>query len=178
VKDADLVRQAQQGDVNAVGVLYDRHHLHIYRYLWSRVQDPQAAEDLTGEVFARMVTALPRYRLRKTPFRAWLYRIAHNLMVDHIRQHGQRHLVPLYDGENTRAEGQDPATMIEQHMTIERVKDALNEIDPAQQEVVILRFLVGLPLKEVSAATNKSVAAVKSLQHRGLKALRAALVEA
>lgn len=113
--DIELVQRAQNGDVEAVGELFDRHHEPIFRFAWSRVGDRQVAEDLTGEVFTRTVRSLPDYRLEGIPFRAWLYR------------------------------------------------------------VVVLRFLVGLSLEEVAAAVDKTTAAVKSLQHRGLKSLRLAL---
>jgi RNA polymerase sigma-70 factor (ECF subfamily) len=163
--------------VEAVGELYDRHHTRIFRYLWSRVRDPHLAEDLTGEVFARMVRDLPGYRPRGIPFQAWLYRIAHNLAVDHQRMQSRHPLVPLEDAETVRVESQDPAVKIERQLTLERVEGALGTLDPNQRDVVVLRFLVGLSLREVAAALDRSVAAIKSLQHRGLVALRAALQE-
>jgi len=175
--DVDLVRRAQGGDVEAVGELYDRHHTRIYRYLWSRVRDRHLAEDLAGEVFVRMVKDLPGYQPRGIPFQAWLYRIAHNLAVDHQRASGRHELVPLYHAEGLNAEGQDPASKVERQLTVERVESALGALDPIQREVVVLRFLVGLSLREVAAALDKTVAAIKSLQHRGLAALRVALQE-
>jgi RNA polymerase sigma-70 factor (ECF subfamily) len=173
--DADLVLAAQQGNVEAVGELYDRHHTRIFRYLWSRVGDPRQAEDLTGEVFVRMVTYLPSYRSTEVAFCSWLYRIAHNLIVDDYRKRGGRRWVPIEQAEVMSERRQDPAVVIEQKLTVERVERALRQIDPAQQEVVVLRFLIGLSLREVAAMLDKSVAAVKSLQHRGLIALRVAL---
>ena len=163
--------------MDAIGALYDRHHACIFRYLWSRVQNQQLAEDLTSEVFTRMIKGLPGYRAGEAPFRSWLYRIAHNLMVDHVRKHGRQHQVPLYYAEGMDEQSQDPAAIVQKHLTADQVKAALTRIDPAQQDVVALRFLTGLSLKEVAITLNKSVAAVKSLQHRGLVALRAALRE-
>jgi RNA polymerase sigma-70 factor (ECF subfamily) len=163
--------------VEAVGELYDRHHTRIYRYLWSRVRDPHLAEDLTGEVFARMVRDLPGYRPRGIPFQAWLYRIAHNLAVDHQRRLGRHPLVPLDSAETVRAEGQNPETKVERQLILERVEEALSALDSNQRDVVVLRFLVGLSLREAAAALDRSVASIKSLQHRGLVALRAALQE-
>jgi RNA polymerase sigma-70 factor (ECF subfamily) len=170
--DADLVKRAQGGDVNAVGELYDRHHESIFRYVQSRVYDRDLAEDLTGEIFTRMVTSLPGYRLRGIPFRAWLYRIARNLVVDHYRKESGRVSVPLYHAESTGEAASNPAWIVEHKLTLERVQRALARLDPSQQEVVVLRFLLGLSLREVALTLNKTVAAVKSLQHRGLKALR------
>ena len=173
--DADLVRCAHGGDVSAVGALYDRHHEPVFRYVWSRVRDNHLAEDLTGEIFTRMVVSLPDYCPTGVPFRSWLYRIAHNLVVDHYRKEGNRVLVPLYDAEEQGAEEDNPASIVERQLAVERVGRALARLDPTQREVVVLRFLVGLSLREAALALDKTVGAVKSLQHRGLVALRAAL---
>jgi RNA polymerase sigma-70 factor (ECF subfamily) len=161
----------------AVGQLYDRHYTRIFRYLWSRLRDPQIAEDLTGEVFTRMVRDLPKYRSRGVPFQAWLYRIAHNLAVDHHRASRRHESVPLYYAEGLNAQEHDLTAEVERKLTVERVAAALEILDPVQQEVVVLRFLVGLSLREVAVALDRTVAAIKSLQHRGLVALRAALQE-
>jgi RNA polymerase sigma-70 factor (ECF subfamily) len=173
--DAELVKRAQQGNNNAIGVLYDRHQPHIYRFVWSRVRHQQMAEDMTGEIFTRMVTNLSGYQDTGIPFRAWLYRIARNLIVDHFRQHGERLPLPLDVAENVTEETDSMDVLLQRKITVEYVEQALDQIDPEQREVVVMRFLVGLPLKEVALSLNKSVPAVKSLQHRGLAALRVAL---
>jgi RNA polymerase sigma-70 factor (ECF subfamily) len=161
--------------VDAIGELYDRHNESIFRYLWSRVYDDDWADDLTGEVFTRMVAKLPDYRVTGVPFRAWLYRIAHNLVVDHHRKEGNRVILPLQQAEDLREDGNNPVAIVERQLTLERVRDALVQLDPSQQQVVVLRFLLGLPLREVALILQKSVAAVKSLQYRGLVTLRAEL---
>jgi RNA polymerase sigma-70 factor (ECF subfamily) len=161
--------------MEAAGELYDRHNQHIFRYVWSRVGDQRSAEDLTGEVFSRMVAKLPNYHTTGVPFRAWLYRIAHNLVVDHHRKEGNHVLVPLNSAEDLYEEGNNPASVVEQQLTLERIQRALEKLDPSQQEVVVLRFLVGLPLQDVALTLDKTVASVKSLQYRGLIALRALL---
>jgi RNA polymerase sigma-70 factor (ECF subfamily) len=158
--------------MDAAGELYDRHNERIFRYVWARVREDQTAEDLTGEVFARMVTGLPGYRPTDVPFQAWLYRIAHNLIVDHYRKEGRSSLVPLQQAEAVREEGNSPASIVEQQLAIDRVRKALGALEPSQCEVILLRFLVGLPLQEVALTLDKSVAAVKGLQYRGLIALR------
>jgi RNA polymerase sigma-70 factor (ECF subfamily) len=78
-----VVTRAQQGDSAALAALYDQHYSLIYGYLRARLGDRHAVEDLTGEVFQRMLTGLAAYRPQGLPFRAWLVRIAHNLLVDH-----------------------------------------------------------------------------------------------
>lgn len=173
-KDADLVRKAQTGDVSAAGRLYDRHHLPIFHYILARTSHPQVAEDLTGEVFTRMIRHLPEYEERGVPFRAWLYRIASNLVKDHYRSKEQAPL-PLTVVEETNMSMNSSERVVEQTLTLASVQEALAMIDETQSEVVILRFLAGMSLKEVALTLNKSVGAVKSLQHRGLSALRVAL---
>lgn len=177
VKESDFetVRRAQKGDVEAVGHLYDAYQEPIFRYVWSRVGDRQLAEDLTGEVFARLVTHLSTYREQDAPFRAWLYRIAHNLVVDHFRVENGRYHTPLHLAEPVAEPRPGPAAIVERQLTMERVQQALAVIDPAQREVILLRFALGLPLQEVALVLEKSLPAVKSLQHRGVKAVQAAL---
>ena len=175
--DVELVHRARRGDIAAVGELYDRHQEAIFRFCWSRIGHQQIAEDLTGEIFARMVDALPSFREEGVPFRAWLYRIARNLLTDTYRRHGRRETVPLEAIANTAAAPRDSELemVAEMTLTLEKVQDALEELDPRQRAVVELRFLGGLSLKETAASLNESVASVKTLQHRGLKALRIAL---
>jgi RNA polymerase sigma-70 factor, ECF subfamily len=175
VDDTALVERAQGGDVDAIGTLYDAHHQPIFRYVWSRVGDQQLAEDLTGETFTRMVTALPGYQPTAVPFRAWLYRIARNLIIDHHRSQNGQTPASLDAAEHISSEGGQPGPMVEQKLTLERIRSALSRIDPAQQEVIVLRFMAGLSLAEAAQALEKTVPAVKSLQHRGLTSLRAAL---
>src|SRR5512136_3149614 len=133
--DAELITLAQRGEVNAIGRLYDRHRERIFRYLWIRLDDRQLAEDMTGDVFMRMLAALPRYRMQGLPFRAWLYRIAHNLLVDYFRKMNHQATAPLdaVEGQGTE---DDPARTIEQLLLSERLQAALMRLEPTQGEVV------------------------------------------
>lgn len=175
--EASIVKKAQKGDSSAVGWLFDNHHEAIFRFIWLRVRDHTLAEDLTGEVFMRMVAELPRYQNRDLPFRAWLYRIAHNLVIDNYRTDKSHMSLPLEQVILHANPATHPDVMTDQALTIERVQQALDNLDPAQREVVELRFLAGLSLKDAAATLNKTVAAVKSLQHRGLSTLRILLTE-
>ncbi len=171
----DLVGLAQRGDVDAIGALYDQHYEVVFRYLGARVADRQTAEDLTGEVFKRMLTGLPQYRPMGLPFRAWLFRIAHNLLIDHYRKESGHMSVTLQDTERQAQGGDDPASIVEQNLTLEHAYRTLAELDPPQRDVLTLRFLSGLSLKEVALALGKTEDAVKALQRRGLAALRLTL---
>jgi RNA polymerase sigma-70 factor (ECF subfamily) len=184
VSDAELVRRAQgrQGSsgAEAVGEIYDRYHERIFRYLWARVSEKQLAEDLTAEVFMRMITHLHQYRTPATlapeaPFQTWLYRIAHNLLVDHYRNKSRRQEQSLEQVEHLAEEHGDVAKIVEQRLRFEQVQTALQQISPEHQDVLILRFMIGLSLQEVAQVLGKTLAVVKITQHRGLEKLRVAL---
>lgn len=173
--DAALVRRAQEGDLSALGQIYDRHQERLFRYIRCRVSNNDVAEDLTGELFMRMIANLPAYRLTAVPFVVWLYRIAYNLIVDHYRQDGQTSDVPIEMAERGEGAEGNPASLVERQLAVEEVQRALEALDEGQREVLRLRFLAGLSLKEVAEIMDKSVAAVKTSQHRGLKMLRVVL---
>lgn len=176
LSDAELVERAQDGEHEAISILYDRHHTRIFRYVRARIYDTHLAQDVVGEVFLKMVTHLPEYRAIGLPFSAWLYRIAHNHVVNHIvRQENQYQHVPLGMAEAVNSRKDNPAVLIERQLVLEEVQQALARLDEIQREVIILRFLLGYSLKDVAAMLDKSVAAVKSQQHRGLLALEVAM---
>lgn len=174
---AELVTRAQMGDAEAIGRLYDQHQAEIFRYLWARVGERALAEDLTGEVFMRMLTGLPRYRPSAAPFRAWLYQIARNLLIDHYRKTGKHTMISLQQAESVGDGAPDLTTMLDQRLTMKRIHQALAQLDESQREVVTLRFLSGLSLQEVAQTMGKTENAVKALQHRGLAALRQTLLQ-
>jgi len=173
--DPDLVARAQGGDVDAIGALYDQHHESIFRYVWLRVGDRHLAEDLTGDVFMRMLAALPHYQAVGLPFQAWLYRIARNLLVDHYRKENNRVSVPLDTIEDSYEGEEDPTSAFDRKLDTQRLHRALSQLDQSHREVVVLRFVSGLSLREVALTLDRTEAAVKALQHRGLVALRLTL---
>ena len=172
-----LVLEAQKGSAQAVRDLYLCHHEQIYRFIWSRVHDPDLADDLTGEVFIRMLKNLSTYQDRAVPFRAWLYGIARNLVIDNHRKKGSWVTMPLSSVIPEPSDGESLEAQTELVLDFARVQQKLQQMDPDEREVVELRFLAGLSLKETAYAVNKTVAAVKALQHRGLAALKARLDE-
>ena len=175
LSDEQLVRQAQNGNVAAVGELYDRHHMRIFRFVRSKVYHTQLAQDLTGEIFLRMVSALPGYRPQGVPFTAWLYRIARNHVINHGQKEQHRKQLPLTYANHIPHPNNNPATIVEQQLALERVLAGLAQLDEDQREVLTLRLIAGLSLKEVADALDKTVAAVKTLQYRGTRALRLAV---
>jgi len=177
--DAELIERAQDRSVNravsapAIGELYDRYHEDVFRYIWARVYNQQLAEDLTGDVFIRMVTHLPKYRPSGTPFTAWLYRIARNLVIDHHRKATNRYEVLSIDEiEQHPEKGESIANQVENQIFVEQVQGAIRTLKPDKQDVIILRFIVGLPSQTVADILGKSVGSIKVTQHRALKELR------
>ncbi len=167
----DIISRAQRGNPDACGELYQRYYQDIYRYLFYRTSNPQIAEDLTGEVFLKMVQALPRYQIKAVPFRAWLFQIARNLAIDHYRR-TQSH--PHQDLDETLA-SQDPDihTTVEGRLTSDNLRDFLEKIEESQRDVLLLRFIEDLSLSDTAAVLHKSEDAIKGLQRRALLALRA-----
>ena len=177
ISDTILVKDAQDGNVHAVGALYDRYQPRIYKYVRTRVYDHHRAQDLTGEVFLLMIKNLSSYRDMGVPFSAWLYRIAHNLLINHFHKENRAEWVPISHAENSHHRISNPSLVLEQQLELEWLLQALEKLDEIQREVIILRFLADLSLKEVAHVLNKTVSAVKAIQHRGLLALKIALSE-
>ena len=175
LSNPELIALAQRGNEEAIGALYDAHCQAVFRYIKARLGDQEMAEDLTGEVFRRMLAALPQYHAINLPFRAWLFRIAHNLLIDHYRRESDHMVVPLKEAENISADEVDPASVVEQKLTVEHAHRALSDLEPPQRDVLALRFLSGLSLKETALAMGRTEDAIKALQRRGLAALRLSL---
>jgi RNA polymerase sigma-70 factor (ECF subfamily) len=172
-----LVEHAIGGDADAMAALYEGHHPAIFHYLWGRTGNRSTAEDLTGDTFVRMVGALPQYRQMGLPFRAWLFRIARNLLVDHYRKSGRVEMRELEEAEAVPAQGAEPGAGMDRQLSLARLQRAMGTLPDAHREVVALRFLSGLSLDETARTLGKSTASVKALQHRALIGLRAALVK-
>ncbi|MBA2700096.1 MAG: sigma-70 family RNA polymerase sigma factor [Chloroflexi bacterium] len=165
-----LVAEARGGDAWAFGRLFDHYHLPIYRYIASRIHRPPDAEDLTQLVFIKALEALPRYESRGVPFGGWLFRLARNAVIDHVRtRHEHADL-----GAAISAAGRDPGpedvTVARQEM--EEVAAALAALTEEQREAISLRFFAGLSAREVAAVMDKQEGTVRGLQFRGIAALR------
>ena len=176
VLNPDLLRRAKEGEPKVVSALYERYQRSIYRYLYYRVGDPQTAEDLTSEVFLRMIEALSNYNNQNNiSFQAWLFQIARNLSIDHYRKMGAQRDVPLEDTFPEQSE--EPLELIAQELTGEKLRRALVDLPDNQRDVIVMRFISGMPIGEVAQVLHKSDDSIKGLQRRALLALREILVE-
>ena len=164
-----LIQRAQRGEAQAVSELYQLHAPAIFRYFYFRVQDRAAAEDLTSEVFIKMIEGLPRYEERGFPISAWLFRIAHDRVVDHHRRSAYRQAEPLSDTLEAREAGTEAQALARAEQ--DRLLLLLGTLTDEQQTVVQLRFIEGLSLEDCAQILGKTSGAIKSLQHRALRQL-------
>jgi RNA polymerase sigma-70 factor (ECF subfamily) len=164
------VARAKDGDADALRFLYLRYSDNVYGYVCSIVRDEFEAEDVTQQIFAKLMTALARYEPRVVPFSAWILRVAHNTAIDHVRA---RRPVPLEEVHPSDATGDDGAGSRERFADLRLALDAL----PAEQrDVIVLRFLVGLTPREIAERMGRSEDAVHGLQHRGRRRLRSEML--
>lgn len=163
------VRRAQKGDGRAIATLYETYAHMIYRYIAYRVSSPRDVEDLTAEVFVRMVEGLSSYRLTEAPFEAWLYRIAAARVADFYRRAVNRPPVELSEAMTDQA--LLPEEQAQQQQEHEMLRNALRQLSDEQQNILILRFVENKSHEEVANILDKSMAAVKAAQHRALMQL-------
>jgi RNA polymerase sigma-70 factor (ECF subfamily) len=167
--DQVLIEQAQQGDDAAVAALYRRYVRAITRYVAYRVSDDALVEDLTAEVFLRMVEGLPGYQVTGVPFEAWLYRIAAARVADYYRAR-QRH--PEEALTETMHSGHTPAEIrLQESEELDELRAALAQLSEEHQTILILRFVERKSHDEVAAIMGKSARAVATAQHRALQRL-------
>jgi RNA polymerase sigma-70 factor, ECF subfamily len=171
--EESLIRRAQQRDQVALTQLYEENFDRIYRYIVFKIGDRTEAEDMTQQVFLNAIQSISSYKSKGMPFSSWLYRIAHNQIVDYLRKKSRRITVPL--DESIPANEEDPRHTAEQKIEIEEVVVAARGLTLAQQEVISLRFGGELSVAEVAKTMGKSEGAVKALQHSAIASLRKAL---
>ena len=172
-EEESLVRRAQQRDQQAFAQLYEEHFDKIYRYVALRIGDRAEAEDITQQVFLKALQSIASFRWKGIPFSAWLFRIAHNQVIDYQRKRTKQATVPI--DESTVSFSSDPQLLVEQSLNIEQLLSAAKRLTEAQREVISLRFAGELPVTQVAKIMGKSEGAVKALQHSAIVALRKAL---
>ncbi len=177
VDERQVIEKARQGDADALVTLYRRYYDAIYAFLYHRIRHQEMAEDLTAEVFERMVQKIITYRPTERPFLAWLYTLARNRMIDVLRRENRGPQWQPLDAELRTPAHQTPEAQAEQSLTAECLHRVLTRLTPDQQQVITLKFLQGYSNAEVAERLGKPVGAVKSLQFRALAAMRRILEE-
>ncbi len=163
-----LVLRATHHDASAFAQLYDHYVNKIYRYVYYKVGRQTEAEDLTAQVFLKAWEAVSGYVWTDRPFAAWLYRIAHNLVVDHFRA---SHLpLSLDDFHHLEEPGASPHEIVERRFSSEAFRHMLRALTPDQQQVILLRFVEGYSTADTARIMGKTEGAVRTLQHRACAA--------
>jgi RNA polymerase sigma-70 factor (ECF subfamily) len=161
-------------DANAFGELYDLYVERVYRYLYFRTARHAEAEDLTEHVFLKAWESIGRYRWQGRPFLAWLYRLAHNAHIDHVRS--EKPTTSL-NNERRPIELANAAAAVElaRALDADLLARALDELTPDQQQVIVLKFLEGLDNEQIAQSMDKREGAIRALQMRALMSLRRVL---
>ena len=165
----EAIERAQAGDSEGLHFLYVRYAADVQRFVNSLVKDHHEAEDITQNVFAKLMKAIKKYEQREVPFVAWIMRVARNAALDHMRA---RRAIPA---EEVRIADNGQA-----QVGIDRGRDlrhALDQLPEDKREVLILRHIAGLSPVEIAATLEKSESSVHGLHHRGRRSLQATLVE-
>src|SRR2546429_3832759 len=166
---AQAVKRVQLGDRQALAFLYACYADDIYGYVRSIVHDHHEAEDVTQQVFAKLIGVIGSYKEREVPFFAWILRVARNAAIDHIRK---RRLVPV---EEVRAT-QEHMSDVRGATRASDLKEALATLPHAQREVLVLRRFAGLSPSEIATRTGRTEGSIHGLHHRGRRALSAELI--
>jgi RNA polymerase sigma-70 factor (ECF subfamily) len=163
------IDRAREGDSDALSFLYVRYADNVYGYVRSIVRDEHAAEDITQDLFAKLPSALARYKPRSVPFAAWILRVARNLTLDHMR--AQR-TVPCAEVRRVEPVAED--------LSFERsrsLRDALDALPHDQRQVLILRHVAGMTPGEIALSLGRSEGSIHGLHHRGRRTLQRELSE-
>jgi len=168
-EEARLVDQAKSGDPQAFAKLYDAYVERVSRYIYFRVSDECDMEDLVSQVFLKAWEHLDRYKMGSSPFIAWLYTIARNLVIDHYRT--KKHTYPLEEAVALPSDMEMPDEEAQMHFDLEAMRDALQVLSKDQQQVLVLKYIAGLPNESIAKVMNKQEGTIRGLQMRGLQTL-------
>ena len=170
-----LIERARAFNQAALGKIYDLYSDALYAYAYKHVGSVQVAEDLVAETFKRFLNALKSGGGPTNHLKAYLYRIAHNLITDTYRR---KPPPPLeLDEDRLGDTDQEPSRIVADQQDADQIRMALRYLTPDQRQVIVLRFLEGWTTSEVAQVMEKSIGSVKAQQHRGLAALQRILLE-
>lgn len=167
-QDKVLLIQASQGDANSFGTLFDKYHAKIYRFIFFKISSKEIAEDLASQTFLKCWEHLSAGN-KVDKFQAWLYRIARNLIIDYFRSREKEEL-PLIYQENSEIEEikVDPG----QNLTREELEKIIFNLKSEAREIILLRYIEDLSIKEISKIVDKSAVNVRVIIHRAIKELQ------
>ncbi len=170
-RDYELIRRAKQGEQEALVEIYERYRSSVFSYIFFRVSEQETAEDLTSDVFVRMLSKIHTFVHQDRPILAWLYTIARNLVIDHYRSDGKVESMPIDEAQISSDYGL-PGKEAQIHLDHECLAHALESLTEEQRQVIMLKFIDGRENEEVARIMGKNERAIRSLQHRALVALQ------
>ncbi|WP_433827412.1 ECF subfamily RNA polymerase sigma factor, BldN family [Actinoplanes sp. CA-015351] len=176
-----LVERAQAGESEAFGLIYDRYVDTVFRFVYFRVGNRQLAEDLTSDTFLRALKRIGSFTWQGRDLGAWLVTIARNLVADHFKS--GRYRLEVTTGDVLDADREDrgpegsPESAVVDHITNVALLTAVKQLNPEQQECIVLRFLQGFSVAETAKTMGKNEGAIKALQYRAVRALNRLLPE-
>lgn len=175
-EEEKLIHSAKNGDEKAFGALYNKYIAPIYRYVFMRVgYRKHEAEDIAHQVFMSAWQNMRTYEMQGFPFSSWLYRIAHNAVIDYYRTQRPSFDLEFVDDNVAFADVPELENRLDDRMQMEGVRVALAKLEPDQQNVIIMKFVNELENKEIATALGKTEGAVRVIQHRALKQLKSLL---
>lgn len=170
INELKLIGFSQHGDRDAFACLYDAYIERIHHYIYYRVYDREVAEDLTSLVFLRVWENLATFKVGQTPFMGWVYRIAHNAVIDYYRT--RKPLIALEDIDPQNLSHSDRTDESIDLMNLsQKLVKAMDGLTSVQREVLILRFIWGLTTRDIARRLHKGQGAIRALQMRGLRKL-------
>lgn len=175
-QERDLVQRARSGDQQALAEVYDLYFPRIYRYALARTGNAAEAEDITEEVFVRVLGAIGAFEWRQAPFAAWIFRIARNQVVSHARKNGARRQDATL-GDSIADPAPDPLARVEDRLSIEQIFEVARGLPKAQRDVLWLRFAGDLSVSDTARALGKRENNVKVLQHKAIAKLQKLLAQ-
>jgi RNA polymerase sigma-70 factor, ECF subfamily len=174
--EEELLERAERLEEDALSELYDRYEMKIYNYIYRRTSNQTLAEDLTAQVFLKMLEAIHNDKTWHSSFSGWLYRIAHNLVIDHYRTRDRQKQISIDDAPVMPDPGNNPVRAAEIALDSEYLLSAIRRLTDDQAQVITLRFLEGYSFGEIADMMGKTEGAVKALQHRAVSTLRQLLM--
>lgn len=173
--EAQIVQLAIQRDCDAFAQLYNSNVNRIYRYIYYRIGNGAEAEDLCEQVFLKAWEAISRFEWRGYPFSSWLYRLAHNMIVDHYRMRKDNE--PLEDRVPSSDRRMDPEASLQRTLANEQLRWALQQLTEEQRQVLQLKFIEGYGNPEIAQILAKKEGAIRALQYRALRSLHRILAK-
>lgn len=176
--ELELVESARGGDSQAISTLYESYSHRVYSYVYLRVGNRADAEDVTGQVFLKVLEKLPDFRWQGAGFAAWLFRIAHNQTIDALRKRSRVSEYPIEAGGDLLAmDGSDPQRHAERSDALAHLREAVSRLSDLQAQVIILKYAGELSNREVAEIMSRTSNAVSSLHYEAIKNLGKILSE-